>query len=235
MKIVTVDLDDTLMKSNIYYNEARKNYANYLCDKFDFKFNHVINKLQYHDENLFDEMGISDKRFPKSFMNTAEDLLSDKDVNMTFEIEKAQRFGLSVYKSESTYKEDGFITGAKELLNLLNNKYNSMHLITSGVPKIQNPKIKALELENWFNEIHITNNYDKTDTILEIKNNYNTENLVHIGNSGKSDIQSALNADVNAIYIPNAEWLGNNEYDYESMNQVLVFDSIKSYINYLKN
>ncbi len=231
MKIVTVDLDDTLIKTHKNYVQAKEEYARYVNNKFGFNENIVIELIEEIDSELFEEMGLSKKRYPTAFIKTAEKLFEPEDLKEERNI--AQDYGLRTFKSKEEYKKEGFIENADGMLNILENKYDRLHLLTAGVPKVQNPKIEALELQRWFDDIHIVGQNKKKDILNDLDNTYNTTEITHIGNSEHSDIKAAIKANVNAVYIPNNQWMETSDTDYTKVDNVKVFNSISEYINYL--
>lgn len=235
MNIVTVDLDDTLISTHKNYVNSKNDYVEYMHNKFGFDKNRVKNLLEDIDSDLFEPMGLSKKRYPTAFIRTAEQLLSDKkNINLDEEKNKAQNFGLKTYKTKEEYKQDGFMNNAETMLDILVNRFDRVHLLTVGVPSVQEPKIKVLELSNWFDEFHIEELGGKSDAIQELRNEYNADSITHIGNSEKSDIQAALEANAQAVYLPNNEWMGKSDINYRTVDDVHVFDSISEYITHLK-
>jgi len=235
MNIVTVDLDDTLISTHRYYEEAKNNYADYMESNFNFDKLEVINLLEKTDIELFKEMGLAKKRFPRAFIETTEILLEDESVSIDKHKKKAQEFGLEAFKTENEYKEIGFINGAEEMLNILRNKYDKMYLLTAGVPEVQNPKIRALNLNQWFDEVHIVKFNNKNNVLLQLRETYSTNNITHIGNSEKSDVQAAIDAGVNAVYIPNGEWVGTSDTDYSKIDDVKIFNTVLDCVSYLNS
>ncbi len=235
MNIATVDLDDTLIDTTSLYEDCRTNYCDYLNDKYGFDTDKVEKLIINMDNNLFDSMGLSKERFPKSFVLTANELLKNKkNINLQSEKQIAYEFATDVYLTDEEYARNGFIENAEKMLNKLNEKYDRLHLLTVGVPSVQNPKINALNLDNWFNSIHIEKLHGKKDRLNNLKSTYDINEIVHIGNSEKSDVQAAINANVKSIYIPNSQWMGTTDRNYEDLDNVLVFESLNEYITYLR-
>jgi len=235
MNIATVDLDDTLIDTNSIYENCRTNYCDYLNNKFGFDPETVEELIVDIDTNLFSSMGLSKERFPKSFVLTANTLLkNEENVDLEYEKQTAYEFANEVYLTGKEYSNKGFMDDAKKMLNELDTKYDRLHLLTVGVPSVQNPKIKALNLDNWFNSIHIEKLHGKKDRLNNLKSTYDINEIVHIGNSEKSDVQAAINANVKSIYIPNSQWMGTTDRNYEDLDNVLVFESLNEYITYLR-
>jgi FMN phosphatase YigB (HAD superfamily) len=160
--------------------------------------------------------------------------MKNNDVDMEYEKQKARGFALTAFKTKKEYKKMGFRNNAEDMLDLLNEKFDRLHLITAGVPVIQNPKIEALNLEQWFDEIHIVEIKGKKDKIQKLRNKYDATNITHIGNSEMSDIKAAIKADANAVYLPRSQWMGTTDTDYNKIDSVEIFDSIPEYITHIQ-
>lgn len=235
MDIVTVDLDDTLINTQNHYVNCKDEYACYMHEKFNFDKENVKELLNDIDYQLFETMGLSKDRFPESFAKTTEKLLSDKsNVELNKEREKSRNFGLEAFKTEKEYEEIGFRDNAEEMLDILKDKYDRIHLLTAGVPSVQNPKIKALNLENWFDDIHIVGPGRKKNIIEDLRDEYNAQTITHIGNSEQSDVKAAIEADSRAVYLPNNDWLGTSDTDYRKVDNVYVFESIENYLDHIR-
>lgn len=234
MDIVTVDLDDTLISTHMNYVNAKEKYANYMNQKFGFDKETVIKLIDDIDSQLFEKMGLDRDRYPTAFVRTTDELLSNTDnVDLDYEKNKAWDFGSKAFKTEQEYKNDGFIPNSEKMLDILVNEFDMVHLLTAGVSSVQNPKINALELDMWFDDIHIVGPGEKEDMIRELSDKFDATSMTHIGNSEKSDVKAAIEANATAIYIPNNEWLGNSDIDYREVDGVHVFDSISKYIEYI--
>jgi len=228
MNIVTVDLDDTLIKTHHYYEQALQIYVDYMNNKFGFDKNRIRKLQKDIDLRLLYNMGLSKERYPTSFVYTTRRLLSNYNKK---EEQKSRKIAEQVFKSERAYEENGFIKNSEKLIKLLKNKYDRLHIITAGVESVQLPKIKALKLNELFDDVHIVEMGTKHNTIQNIRQKYNATNITHIGNSYKSDVQAALKANANAIYIPNAEWMDKKDINYTSNENIKKFNSITEYIN----
>jgi len=86
MHIATVDLDDTLINTQMYYVDATDSYVEYMNEKFGFEKNSVEQLIKEIDDTLVDSLGLSEERFPTAFARTTETLLQDNnDVDMEYE------------------------------------------------------------------------------------------------------------------------------------------------------
>ncbi len=234
MNIATVDLDDTLIETQKHYKESISKYLNYMNKNFGFSKEKVRKTYESNDRKLVQKMGLSEDRFPTAFKQTTEELLQNhKYVNLKQQKIISEKIAREVYKSEMEYREEGFIEGAEDMLNRLNSKFDQLHLLTAGVPKIQNPKIQGLNLEKWFDEIHIVQINGKEKRLTQLKKKYNPTHIVHIGNSEKSDVEAAIRANVDAVYLQTSLWMGKTETDYKRIKNVSIYPSVIEYTNSL--
>ncbi|OFZ30539.1 MAG: hypothetical protein A2622_09090 [Bdellovibrionales bacterium RIFCSPHIGHO2_01_FULL_40_29] len=104
------------------------------------------------------------------------------------------------------------LPGARENLDYLKSKYK-LYLVTAGAEKTQRSKAKALGVENYFDQIFVTNSLikqRKADTFREIIhiNQIQTTELLCIGNSLLSEIHDALEIGAKACYFEFGEERG---------------------------
>lgn len=227
MPLVTVDLDETLMHSSHDYKNAREDFTQWMHTEFGFDPELVNDLVQKIDREQLDGMGLSLERFPQSFRKTTRRLVENPSEET---LETAEDIGHRAFKTKEEYAERGFIDGAEEMLNQLYGE-GPLHLITAGVPELQNKKIEALELDRWFDDTHVVEMYGKSQKIQDLLNKYDIslEETFHIGNSESSDVQSAIDAGVNAVYIPYGQWRGTSGTDYTTHSDVYVFDNVAKF------
>lgn len=97
------------------------------------------------------------------------------------------------------------IPGVIETLINLQQKGYKLHILTIGLESIQRRKLYLTELQKFFDEIHIVP-YDKEAELIKIADKYGKDKVLMVGNSMRSDINPALKAGVNAMYIPKGSW-----------------------------
>lgn len=229
MKIASVDLDDTLIRTGADYDNANEELAKFASDEFDLDFSKVRETQKEIDSKQLNDLGLSLKRFPVSFRKTIEKLA---DSPTEEQLTHAEELGWNAYKTHEEYSKRGFINGAGEMLNRLEEVSTEMHLVTAGVPKLQQRKINALNLDSRFDETHIVAMDTKCRTLTNISQNANVspEKIFHIGNSEESDVKAALRANTNAVYLPSSQWRGTSGREYTNHDSVHVFPSHRKFI-----
>ena len=227
MRLVTFDLDDTLMTCGHDYSDAFDRFGEFMANRgIDTeKAIEVVNRI---DHEHVDEFGLSMERFPQSFEAAYNELISDPDDG---DREAARDIGYSVFKTEDEYASRGFMEGAEELLVELNDHGFDLHVITAGDPRVQNRKIRGLGLNRYFDKCHVVPIDTKADRLRELMSNheYTPDETTLVGNSLTSDIKAALDANARGVYIPTHEWrpTENREF-YETHERVHIYESLST-------
>lgn len=229
MRLVTFDLDDTLMACGMDYVEGRQAFAAFMAERHGFEQAEVVETIQELDSENVEEFGLKMERYPMTFVETYDQLV---DTPVDAERETVREFGYSVFKTAEEYAERGFMEGAEELLTRLNAVGFDLHLITAGDERVQNRKIEGLELDRYFDETHVTPLNGKADMLQQLMEEYDygTDETFLIGNSLSSDIKAALDAGARGIYIPTHEWrpIENREF-YETHDRVDIYPTLTEF------
>lgn len=94
-----------------------------------------------------------------------------------------------------------------EILEYLKNKDYTMHLITNGFESVQFKKIKNSNLADYFTEVitsEASNSLKPNKEIFEYAlkvSNANVETSIMIGDNESADIQGAINAGMDSIFV----------------------------------
>lgn len=238
MYVLTVDLDDTLMDCHEDYKKSKRRLSEFLAVEYNVSEDEVFEKIEELDGKNVEKYGLDMERFPTTFVDVAnfyaEGDEAPEDIKRT-----AWAIGMDTYKTVETYENRGFREGAKDFLQEAKNRADELHLITAGDPRVQERKVEALDLEAHFDEIHIVEIDSKHNRIQEIieKTDKSADNVFHIGNSEASDVQAAVKAGVNAVYLPDGEWREsalNIEEEAENL-AVHTFEAIHHFIEDMEN
>lgn len=227
MRLLTFDLDDTLMWCGEDYTRAKQQFGEYIADRTDVNSDTAIDTLDRIDKENVEKHGLGMDRFPQSFADACEHFLDDPTED---QLDHVRQFGRNVFKTTEEYGERGFMDGAEELLQDLTTTDEFVcHLITAGDERVQQRKIDGLGLDRYFDETHIVPIGTKADCIESLmeKTGYGPDETYHIGNSLTSDVKSALDAGARAVYLPTHEWMDvdNAEY-YRTHERVRIYESI---------
>lgn len=227
---VTLDLDDTLIRTQKDYDRAIEEFSNWLAEQTTATSVEIAERINQIDRENLEEFGLDKKRFPATFEDAVSEYL---DAPTESDYDCAREVACSAYRSESEYAARGFREGAKELLEKLEKPEVTKHLITAGDSEIQQRKIDALDLNYLVDEIAIVPLGGKEKTLRELKRTQASETVLHIGNSRSSDVETALVAGVPVIYIPDSEWRNtyNSTSDLIENPDVYVYNSIPAMLN----
>ena len=104
------------------------------------------------------------------------------------------------------------IEGAAKNLEILSQKY-SLYLVTSGEPRAQLKKIKALKIEKYFRKLYLVNNFKQEQKkeafadILRVEKIL-PEELISIGNRLSQEIRQAKMCGARTCYFCHGEHVG---------------------------
>lgn len=224
MDIITVDLDDTLIHTSQDYSDAGEEFKKFMQDEFGVEPQRASSVRKEIDRANLAELGVSLERFPRSFREAVRKLADEPSQR---QIEHAGEIGETAFKTTEEYRSRGFMEGSQELLTELESIAEEVHLLTAGVPTLQQRKIEALNLDSRLDNIHIVELDGKEEALSNLisERGVSTNKITHVGNSERSDVQPALDAGVKAVYIPQGQWLGTSGEEYEAHPDVHVFST----------
>jgi putative hydrolase of the HAD superfamily len=188
-----IDADDTLWENNIYFEQAIHAFISF-----------VDHSRLSHEEvrAVLDEverlMGYGAVNFTKSLVETYQ-RLAEKDWQEE-DIKQVRRFGERIQSQPIV-----LIPGVKETLEYLLPRHDLL-LLTKGDREEQKLKVERSGIETFFRKVIIVPEKDSA-TYREATSEIGAEpkNTWMIGNSPRSDINPALAAGLNAVYIPHPQ------------------------------
>jgi putative hydrolase of the HAD superfamily len=188
-----IDADDTLWENNIYFEQAIHAFISFL-DHSRLSHNEVRAVLD-EVERL---MGYGAASFTKSLVETYR-RLAEKDWQDE-DIEQVRRFGEQIQSQPLV-----LISGVKETLEYLLPRHDLV-LLTKGDQEEQKLKVDRSGIETFFRQVIIVPEKDSA-TYREVTSEIGAEprNTWMVGNSPRSDINPALAAGLNAVYIPHPQ------------------------------
>lgn len=185
-----IDADDTLWENNIYFEQAIHAFITFL-DHSRLSREEVRAVLD-EVERL---MGYGSANFTKSLVETYR-RLAEKDLQEE-DIEQVRRFGEQIQAQPLQLLE-----GVRETLEYLSPRHDLV-LLTKGDIEEQKLKVERSGIEAFFRQVVIVLEKD-TATYRQIisEMGVNPQHTWMVGNSPRSDINPALAAGLNAVYIP---------------------------------
>jgi putative hydrolase of the HAD superfamily len=185
-----MDADDTLWENNIYFEQAIHAFMTFLDHS----------RLSYEEVRaVLDEverlMGYGSVNFTKSLVETYR-RLAEKDVRDE-DIEQVRSFGEQIRTQPLQLLE-----GVRETLTYLSPRHE-LFLLTKGDSEEQKLKVERSGIEEYFRQVVIVpeknvSTYHRVVSELQI----DPQRAWMVGNSPRSDINPALAAGLNAVYIP---------------------------------
>jgi putative hydrolase of the HAD superfamily len=185
-----IDADDTLWENNIYFEQATHDFITFL--------NH--SSLSPEEVRVvLDEverlMGYGSANYTKSLVETYRRLV-EKDLQEE-DIVQVRRFGEQI-RSQPLQLLDG----VKETLDYLLPRHDLV-LLTKGDLEEQKLKVERSGLEQCFRQVMVVQEKDLATYHRVVKElQLDPKRTWMIGNSPRSDINPALAAGLNAVYIP---------------------------------
>ena len=210
-----MDADDTLWENNIYFEQAIHAFVTFL-DHSRLSREEVRAVLD-EVEHL---MGYGSVNFTKSLVETYR-RLAEKDLHEE-DIVQVRRFGEQIRSQPLQLLE-----GVQETLDYLSPRHN-LFLLTKGDSEEQKLKVERSGIEEYFKQVVIVpekdvNTYQRVVSELQI----DPQQAWMVGNSPRSDINPALDAGLNAVYIPHPHtWhLEHEEVQYVEEGRLLTLST----------
>ncbi|GAC1695154.1 MAG: HAD family hydrolase [Ktedonobacteraceae bacterium] len=185
-----LDADDTLWENNIYFEQATHDFITFL------NHSHLSRaEVQVVIDEAERLMGYGSANFTKSLVETYHHL-AEKDIRDE-DIQQVQRFGEQIRSHPIQ-----FLDGVSATLDYLSVRH-TLFLLTKGDLEEQQFKVEQSGIELLFQQVLVVQEKD-VNTYQRIVNQLqlNPREAWMIGNSPRSDINPALAAGLNAVYIP---------------------------------
>ena len=185
-----MDADDTLWENNIYFEKATHDFISFLNHS---RLSHQ--EVQAVLDGVERLMGYGSANFTKSLVETYR-RLAEKDLYEE-DIEQVRRFGEQIRTHPIQLLE-----GVRETLDYLLPRHD-LFLLTKGDSEEQKLKVERSGIEQYFKQVVVVPEkdiptYHRVVDELQI----DPQHAWMIGNSPRSDINPALAAGLNAVFIP---------------------------------
>ncbi|MEJ7837672.1 MAG: HAD family hydrolase [Thermomicrobiales bacterium] len=188
------DADDTLWENNRYFETAFSDFVTFLNHEH-LGHQDIRDVLDAFQKDNRHHLGYGSRSFATSLRHTFQHV---KNVESNDPIlDEAQQFGLRILDLEMEP-----IPGVEETLTLLQ-PHHDLILLTKGDSEEQRAKIDRSGIEHFFDDTIVVT--EKTATTYHetvAAKQLNPLDTWMIGNSPRSDINPALNAGINAVFIP---------------------------------
>ena len=188
------DADDTLWENNIYFERAIAAFITYLDHRVHTR-EEVRGHLNSVERNTVKQHGYGMKSFRRSLVTCFEQLTAEP---VTLE----QHRRIVSFAESIAEQEIELLPGVAGTLEELA-KRHELHMVTKGDLAEQNDKLDRSGLRAYFTEVEVvTEKNESAYRALANQHGFRTDTTWMIGNSPRSDINPALAAGLNAIFIP---------------------------------
>ena len=199
-----IDADDTLWENNIYFERAIANFISFL-NHHEYSAEQVRQVLNEVERGCIIKHGYGLHSFAHALVETFEKLAVEPLTPSLHETIHGFAHTIADHPVE-------IIAGVSETLDYLAGRHNLI-LMTKGALAEQTGKIERSGLKEYFSAIEIVPEKDIA-TYREIIAKYDLpgDSSWMIGNSPKSDINPALAAGINAVFVPHGNtWILEHE------------------------
>jgi putative hydrolase of the HAD superfamily len=199
-----IDADDTLWENNIYFDRAIANFISFLNHRH-FTAAQVRQKLcEVEQENVL-KLGYGLSSFTKALVTTFEHLSVEPPTPAIHE---------TIHGFAQTIAEQPIelLKHVAPTLDELRTRHRLL-LVTKGNFKEQTGKVERSGLKPYFEGVEVVPEKNAA-CYLAIVERYGLEQSTTwmVGNSPKSDINPAIAAGLNAVFIPHADtWILEHE------------------------
>jgi len=199
-----IDADDTLWENNIYFERAIARFISFL-NLHEFSPEQVREVLNDVERECIVKHGYGLHSFAHSLVETFERLSVEP---VTPELHK------TINSFAQTIAEHPIETlpGVPETLQYLAERHHLI-LLTKGHLAEQSSKVERSGLKRYFSVVEIVAEKEtSTYTSITAKYGLTSDSTWMIGNSPKSDINPALAAGMNAVFVPHGDtWILEHE------------------------
>lgn len=195
-----IDADDTLWENNVYFERAIANFISFL-NHHEYSPAEVRAVLNEVEKESILEHGYGLHSFAHSLVETFERLAVEPLTPALHETINGFAHAIAEHPME-------IIAGVPETLRYLSGRHKLM-LVTKGAFAEQTGKIERSGLKEYFSAVEIVAEKDvcKYREIIA-KYDLPADSSWMIGNSPKSDINPALEAGINAVFVPHGNtWI----------------------------
>jgi len=189
-----IDADDTLWENNIYFERAIANFISFLNHR-EYSPTQVRAVIDDVERDCIISHGYGLHSFAHALAKTFE-RLSVEPITPSLH-DSITAITRTIAEHPIEIRE-----GVPETLDYLAGRHHLI-LMTKGAPAEQSGKVERSGLKKYFSKIEIVAEKDPlTYRSVVAKHNLSEEVTWMVGNSPKSDINPALAAGLNAVFVP---------------------------------
>lgn len=199
-----IDADDTLWENNIYFEQAFDEFVDFL-DHSGMTARQVRDVLDAIEAVNARIHGYGSKNFGRNLVETYH-RLAEREITAD-DLETVLSFAERILNHPIVLRP-----GVADTLVHLSERHE-LTLFTKGHPDEQRMKIDRSGLERYFRHAEVVKEKDVSAYLeLGAQRNFHAPHTWMIGNSPKSDINPALAAGYNAVFVPHPRtWILEHE------------------------
>jgi len=199
-----IDADDTLWENNIYFERAIANFISFL-NHHEYSPEQVREVLNQVERECIVTHGYGLHSFAHALVRTFERLAVEPLTPALHETINGFAHTIADHPVE-------ILRGVPETLQYLSGRHHLM-LLTKGAIAEQTGKIERSGLKEYFAAVEIVAEKNiSTYRDLLTKYELSNDSTWMVGNSPKSDINPALAAGINAVFVPHGDtWVLEHE------------------------
>ena len=225
-KVVLIDADDTLWENNIYFEQVRTQYLDWMkhlgCDPekvsrtFDVIERKNVRLNGYGGENFVQSLKETYLYFRGHAGQAESEMITIDEMAMQVRCHPIQ-----------------LLEGVGESLEILSRRHQTI-LLTKGNPDEQTRKIETSGLAGYFKAIEIVKEKD-VDSFRELiaRRQLPKRDTCMVGNSPKSDINPAVAAGIRAFYIPHAQTWEMEREELHISDQIIILERFSELLQHL--
>src|SRR6185312_9791830 len=190
-----IDADDTLWENNIYFERSIADFISFLNHR-EYTPEQVRERLNEVERENIRKHGYGLDSFAHALCSTFECLSVEP---LTPELrETIHRFAHRIAEHPVE-----IIAGVSETLQHLQQRGHHLILMTKGAPAEQNSKVERSGLKDYFAAVEVVAEKNAA-AYHSVADKYGLDYEVSwmIGNSPRSDVNPALEAGLNAVFVP---------------------------------
>jgi putative hydrolase of the HAD superfamily len=195
-----IDADDTLWENNIYFERAIANFISFL-NHHEYSAVQVREVLNDVERECIISHGYGLHSFAHALVQTFERLAVEPLTPALHETINGFAHTIAEHPVE-------ILPGVPETLDYLSQRHHVI-MLTKGAPAEQSGKVERSGLKEYFAAVEIVAEKD-VSTYHEIVAKYDLlkDSTWMVGNSPKSDVNPALAAGLNAVFVPHGDtWI----------------------------
>src|SRR5262245_53944967 len=220
-----VDADDTLWENNVFFEKTVDQFFE-LVEPFGYGrayARHILNETE--------RINIRQQGYGvRSFGRQLEDTYMKLAGNLA---QRSALVSVTAMVAELEKTPPRVLEGVPETLAHLAGRHR-MILFTKGEPAEQADKVERSGLQGFFDAIEIVSEKDKA-TYLELVNKHHVvkSHGWMIGNSPRSDINPALQAGLNAVFVPHpGTWVLEHEELQNGTGKLLIVSQFRDLLEH---